>query len=124
MTKNLLTALLIAGISATAKAEPSHYHCEVKHSPMIDFGAVENEKFKMVFDSSHRIVVIRGEVLNVALRNVEVWDDGRSFSANEDGRAFIFTNGNLYYAGLRWLFDPLWPHPVEPEGHTSECEKR
>ena len=36
MTKQLLTALLIAGLSAMAKAEPTVYYCEPVHSVQID----------------------------------------------------------------------------------------
>ena len=36
MTKQLLTALLIAGLSTTAKAEPTVYYCEMKHFVKID----------------------------------------------------------------------------------------
>ena len=61
MSKNLLTALLIAGMSATAKAEPTVYYCnttafadivgseteKIKSYPFKLFVDLQNEKIKM-----------------------------------------------------------------------------
>ena len=55
MTKQLLTTLLIAGISATAKAEPTVYYCEMKSfADFMHDGEIVNyklERFTMKVES-------------------------------------------------------------------------
>ena len=43
MTKQLLTALLIAGLSATAKAEPAVYYCEMTALVKVESDGTVNE---------------------------------------------------------------------------------
>lgn len=56
MTKQLLTALLIAGLSATAKAEPVVYYCETISGQTIwvsgDSKPAESFRFKIKVDES------------------------------------------------------------------------
>ena len=65
MTKHLLTALLIAGFSVTAKAEPTVYYCNTTAYAVTQAGDVSNLKsypFKLFVDLESRKVKVAGDV--------------------------------------------------------------
>ena len=127
LTKYLFTALLIAGLPATANAETSVYYCNTQHFAQITDDGVANVKsypFKMKVDSSRRTVEFKGDVLGgLNLRNVNIWDNGVNFdgSTGNGNQVFVFDSGYLSYTGLiaRIGGSVLF----YPEGHISKCDK-
>ena len=64
MTKHLLTALLIAGFSVTAKAEPTVYYCNTVSYAEVTEGKVSDVRsypFKLFIDFAERKIKVAGK---------------------------------------------------------------
>ena len=126
MTKKLLIALLITGISVTTNAEPVVYFCKVQHHARITINGVSADRsgsFIMKFDLSRRTVDFTGDVLGgFKLSNVEIWENRVGFIKASDIGLFVFDHGYLSYAGLyTTTSDPLLLS--NPKGLLSKCER-
>ena len=109
MTKHLLTGLLIAGFSVTAKAEPTVYYCntvslaqvkeagvsDIKSYPLKLFVDLEEAKIKISTDGLNAFEIDDG----IPYRSVTRWfGEGKgedAFFASDSDRLVDFRNGVL-----------------------------
>ena len=109
MTKHLLTALLIAGLSATAKAEPTVYYCTTTHLVSVSPDGVKKysqEPFKLFIDAENKAIEIRSDAIGFALSHnppeSTVNTKGTHyFDAHGHGVVTDFVNGDLDVAILK-----------------------
>ena len=90
MTKQLLTALLIAGSSATAKAEPVVYYCDTVQQSVIQKSrtvVLPAQRFKLFVDLKIKKIKIAGTLL----------DDHEVSDGGDDKVTALFTNGPNEY---------------------------
>ena len=107
MTEKLLTALLIAGLSATVKAEDSAYICKVSNYVEITedrAGKIETEVVGLLTNLNIRQVKIKDRIGDVLISDsdhgstVSPWpiEHGEdAFSANNTGNIVTFSGGVL-----------------------------
>ena len=116
ITNKLLTTLLVVGLSATARAEPTVYYCNT-----IKYGEVTKEKvsnirsypFKLFVDTEARPVKVKvaGETINfeatdgVRFANVTLWNSERNFGenafyGNKLSSIFDFRGGIFAYTAI------------------------
>ena len=107
MTKQLLTALLVAGLSATAKAEPVVYYCTTTQFAEVFVDKVikiKDYRFKLFVDLQNKLVKIAGEIgeFQAMSDDVFVWSLPQTseqigfFGGNPLGN-FDFRNNTLAY---------------------------
>ena len=117
MTKQLLTALLIAGLSATAKAEPTPYFCSTTAHVQItekEIQDVESRPFRLLVDLETKQVKVSRDVnfywewedglLNerVGSLKLKAWGDN-AFYANNEFISLIYGSGKLMISQLQVL---------------------
>ena len=115
MTKQLLTALLIAGLSATAKAEPVAYYCATTANVTVtEEGVVEHQSnpFRLLVDlAAKRVKVSRGESISWewedGLRNEQVGSleyeaiGDNAFYATNEFISLVYGSGKVMISQLR-----------------------
>ena len=137
MTKPLLTALLIAGLSATAKAEPTVYFCNTTQYTQLTKEKVRRFKshpFKLFVDLEAGRVKVTGEHVigvnisdDLDLGNVRKWpnveiDFGEgAFFANDGDWLVDFRRGNLAVTGISSISDNGSEFLIS--GYIATCDK-
>ena len=127
MTKQLLTALFIAGLSATAKAEPVVYYCNVIQwsdtTPEKISDLPIDTKFRMTIDLEKLTLEIKAKkgassrLLDLTIANdldkgqrVSPWLLDQSFTASSHANLLTFYDGMLTYTrtyfGMKGQPDP------------------
>ena len=115
MTKQLLTALLIAGLLATAKAEPVAYFCNTTQYAEVTDDEVSNIRsypFKLLVDLEQGKVKISGDISPIEIVDgkffgrVEPWGGDEaglrqdSFFAHDPTIVLDFRDGQLAFTGI------------------------
>ena len=75
MTKQFLAALLIAGLSATAKAEPTVYYCNTTKFADVDKDEIQKIRsypFKLFVDLKNSKIKVAGEIANFEASGAQV----------------------------------------------------
>ena len=104
MNKQLLTALLFAGLSATATAEPVVYYCNTTAYAQVKEEKVQNIRsyaFRLFIDRENKKIKIAGEVNTNEVEEgvysgaVSINADSSSFMAWDNSSLLNFENGRL-----------------------------
>ena len=136
ITNKLLTALLVVGLSATARAEPTVYYCNT-----IKFGEVTTEKvsnikshpFKLFIDAEAQRVKVAGESINfeatdsVMYANVTPWGTQHNlgenaFYGNTLSSIFDFRGGVFAFTAINTLGDGLGKEMII-SSYVARCDK-
>lgn len=104
MKGKLLTVLLTAGLSATAKAEPIVYYCNSTAYALVTSEEVVNAEshlFRLFIDRENEKIKISGDSMlhEITHRSwggvVYIYEDGQSFSAHDGFSLVKFKEGHL-----------------------------
>ena len=136
MTK-LLTALLIAGLSATAKAEPVVYFCNtIKYSEVTkdEVSNIRSYPFKLFIDTESRRMKVAGELINFEATDNEMfakvipWHADYNLGENAFhgfalGKTFDFRSGVFAFSAISTLGGESMGKEMIVASYLAQCDK-